>query len=497
MQPIPLSEVALKLEGCLSSGKLDEFEGLLWPALDQASHVGALWYYAGSFFTSTGRNALGALCYQKAYELEPSLTDAISAWGANMVYLRRHAEARDILAHALQRDPNHVGALVNLSGTYVNEGNPEPGIAAGERAVALDGLAEGKFNLALLHLEAGNFARGFDLYADGKHRHREERDYFTPGSEPPVLTPALHAQLAGRPFIENGGKRPLLVVWGEQGIGDELMFGTLLEDVIRDYEVVLDCHPRLEQLHRTANWVKQLVAEGRPGIIVPTRKNRGDPAERPLGVAAHEVAAKVAIGDLCRIYRRERSDFKWTGPVYEAPEAEMYQLRAALEAQAKGRKIVALATRGGTVSTATRYRRLPQKALEILFERKDIFWIGADYEDMSQVASWALQNYPGSYTWPAALNFAWDYHHMAALLGACDAFVTVPQSIMHLGCGMGIPTHVLTPSCPDWRLGVAGEFVWYPGPHVQLHRQQGSDWESVARSVLRSLDAQFAQEVAA
>jgi hypothetical protein len=118
-----------------------------------------------------------------------------------------------------------------------------------------------------------------------------------------------------------------------------------------------------------------------------------------------------------------------------------------------------------------------------------------DYEDMSQVAAWAEEKFPGRYYWPAAVNFAWDYHHVAALLAACDALITVPQSVMHLSCAMGIPTHILVPSCPDWRLGVAGNFVWYPAEHVQLHRQRGSDWFATVMACNAALDGQF-QEAA-
>lgn len=490
MNPIPLNEVAAQLERCLHDGDMATFEHLLWPALDQMPEVPHLWYYAGHYFQRTARNAMAFQCFRRGYELEP-IPAALSNMGACLTYMGMRPAAREVLRHAIARDPNDVHAHVNLCGTYVNEGDPLPGIEAGERALSLDGTPEGKFNLALLHLEAGNFARGFDLYTEGKHRHREDRDYFTPETEPPVLTPELHEQLTTRPFIEGGGRRPLLIVWGEQGIGDELMFGTMLADVIRDYDVVLDCHPRLEHLHQTSSWAGQLRAEGRPVNIVPTRKERGDPLTRPIGVAHGQVAAKVAIGDLCRIYRRTRDSFTWQGPTYSAPLDEAAEMRARLERMAGGRRIVALATRGGTVSTATRYRRLPQKQLEQLFADKTTFYVGVDYEDMTGVAAWANEKFPGAYYWPASVNFAWDYHHVAALLAACDALITVPQSVMHLACGMGLPTHVLTPSCPDWRLGIAGNFVWYPSDHVRLHRQTGSDWEPVIMAAQSALEARF------
>lgn len=487
MKPISLNEVIAQLEGAYASGDMQSFEFLLWPALDQMPDIGALWFYAGIYFAQTGRNSLAGQCFQKSYELDPN-PNVLANLGACLRYVGKVDEARAVLEKAIDRNPVDINSLINLAGTYVNEGNPEKGIEYGERAVAVDeGRAEGKFNLALLHLEAGNFARGFDLYTSGKHRHREERDYFTPETEPPVLTPELHARLTTHP-VGAASALPVLIVWGEQGIGDECMFATMLLDVIKDYDVILDCHPRLEELHRNSAWAHELQANGRPVRIVPTRKDRGEPLSRPVGVLASEVSAKAAIGDLCRIYRRNRADFGWNGPTYSAPPVEASIMRQQLEAMAGGRKIIGLATRGGTPSTNTRYRRLPQKQLEQLFSRKDCFYVGLDYEDMNQVSMWAEQHYPGSFYWPASVNFAWTYEHVAALVAATDAVITVPQSVMHLACGMGHPTHVLVPSAPDWRLGISGNFCWYPGSHVTLHRQKADDWEACVASALADIE---------
>lgn len=284
-----------------------------------------------------------------------------------------------------------------------------------------------------------------------------------------------------------------ILIYGEQGLGDEILGGTMLHDVIRDYDIILDCHPRLEWLHQHSSWVAELQAQNRPVRIHATRKNRGDPSARDIG--AKHCAAKVALFDLCRLYRNSADKFTWHGPVYHAPSAEALKLREQLSHFAAGRKIVGIATRGGTVSTSTKYRRLPGDAIEQLFDREDTLFIGLDYEDMTDLQAWADQRFgAGRYFWPAAINFAWGYEHVAALIAATDLVISVPQSVMHLSAGMGHPTAILTPSKTDWRMGLKGSrWIWYPGEHCTLLRQVGDDWRAIiqqAGDMIGSLNAQ-------
>lgn len=474
MQVLSLKEVveqALECFADLTPQNAAKAHDLLFTALDQKPDLPALWYYSGALLAKTGRHALSNACLERCYALKPD-PEVFVAIGANFRAMNQIEACRAALGRALHADPKDVNALINMAGSFVNEGDPLPGIEYGERAAAIEPTDSGLWNLALLYLEAGNYERGFELYAKGSHQHRENRLYALPGeTELPKLTPALHENLKGQ------GKK--IVVYGEQGIGDELMGGTMLCEVLDDYEVIFDCHPRLEWLHRHSYFAQYSQVLRRDMRIHPTRKNRGEAGQRDIG--AKDCAAKVAMLDLCRLYRNKAEKFTWNGPTYRAPEAETAVLRAQLLKFAAGRKIVGIATRGGTVSTSTKYRRLPGEAIELLFDRDDTLFIGFDYEDMSSLQTWADTRFgAGRYFWPAAINYAWGYEHVAALIAATDLVISVPQSVMHLSAGMGHPTAILTPSKTDWRMGQTGSrWNWYPGDHCTLLRQRGDDWRPI------------------
>lgn len=480
MQPIGLADVIQAIGEALSQPSkenLAQVDSLLWDALNQFDQMPHLWHYAAQFSNHLGRHALAAQCLRRCYELE-SNPNVLANIGVTLRMQQKPEEARFVTQLALKRNPDDLLALGTLAANYVNEGNPQPGIEAGEEALRLGTERPGelKFNLGLLHLEAGNFARGFDLYAEGEHRWRENRMYATDGkSEPPVLTPQLHEFPCFRAGNKDGTKKTLLV-YGEQGIGDEIMFSTMLCDVARDYNLVFDCHPRLESLHRNSSWALRSKAK-----IFPWRKERGDASTRRIDV---DVDAKIAIGNLCRIYRRDLESFQraWTDnrPLLYHPAHESEEYRKLLTNAAEGRKIIGIAFRGGTISTATKHRRLPEEAIKSFLERKDCLFVSLDYEDMTGVARWAHDTFgPRRFIWPASINFAWDYHHVAALLLATDLVISVPQSVAHLSAACGQNTVVLNPFKTAWREAncdsckARHEWYWY-GKHAKMLRQTES-----------------------
>lgn len=477
MHSLTLDSVVEQIVIALRAGNVPLAEELLWPALDQRPHYGVLWFYAGAISAAKGQHALALECFLKSSALEPH--PAIwSNLGACLRYMQDAQLCRRVLEIGLEHVPDEPHILGNLCASYVNEGDPWPGIAYGERVKDHpEAGPPAKFNLALLYLEAGEYEKGFEYYATGHHAHREIRAY---DPDPPPLTRELHEELKG------SGKR--LLVYGEQGLGDELMFATLLEDARRDYEIVFDHHPRLEWLHRNSRWAK---ADGYPLAMYPTRKAQ----EKGWSI---ECAAKVAIGNLARFYRNTAEDFP-AGPWYTAPEKERAQYRAHLESIAKGRKIIGLATRGGTMNTARLYRMIPPPVLEALLSDERYLFVSLDYEDVTPLGEWIAEKYgAGRFVWHPSIVWHWDYHHTAALVAATDAVVTITQTVAHLSAAMGHPTYVLTPSKPDWRMGLKGDtWVWYPTPNTRLLRQTGSDWAPAAEELQRALQARLFREEAA
>lgn len=508
MFEVGLARICEEIGDAFKAGNLARVDALLWPALDQFSDLPQLWFYAGNLFFQTGRPALAVTAFERAIQLDDNPL-LLSNLGAAYRRLNQHDNGLAALRSALERAPDYEPALVNYGAMFVNEGCPEKGIPSLERAVELgrkNGRLEtgAEWNLALLYLEAARFAEGFDLYRTGYGAERLVRTYtYGDVAEPKRLTPEEHAAaVAGRSF---GKDRPTLIVWGEQGIGDELMFATILNDAIYHYDIVLECHPRLEKLHKNATWTRALAEQGRPVRIYPTRKETHIGWPQAEGIRGD---FKCPIGDLASYYRRDAESFKaaWdrTGPTYAYNVDEASEYRAHLQEIAQGRPIVGLAVHGGVMTTARQYRTLRATEVDRLVAETDALFVGLDYDNMTPLVYHLHEKFgAGRYFWPTAIAQHWDYDHTAALLAATDMNVLVCQSAAHLSAGIGATTRVLAPKRVAWReiqLPAIGQDTWYwwPGENTKLYSQTEADsWRGPLDRVIADIRALSAKKEAA
>lgn len=474
-QEIGLQAVCNEIGAAFARADLQRVDQMLWPALDQFPDVPQLWFFAGNLNFQIGRVALSDQCFQRCIDLD-SNPMVMANQGAAKRRLNHHDEGIAVLRAALERAPDYEPALVNLGSMFVNEGTPDLGIPHLERACEL-GKAKGRYekgsrwNLALLYLEAARFKEGFDLYRTGLGAERLVRDYGVDDIPEPVQLQPEH----------KGGT---LIVYGEQGIGDELMMGQLIKDAQAEFDhVIFECHPRLEKLHRAAH----------PGLtLYPTRKDT-----HIAWPAADRVRAdyKAPIFDLASRYRPDVESFKagWRGPIYKADIEESSRYRAQLVEAAAGRPIVALATRGGVLQTARQYRTIRMSDIERLFKETDAVFVSVDYDDMSDFAIEVQDKFgEGRFHWYPSIVQHFEYDHTAALLAACDMTVTVCQSVFHLSAGMGLKTRCLTPKRCAWRYApIPGEpelSYWYPSPDVKLYRQDSENgWGSALDRVIADI----------
>jgi tetratricopeptide (TPR) repeat protein len=478
VEEIGLSQVCDSIDDAFRREDYTRVAQLLWPALDQFSELPQLWFYAGNYHFQTGKVALAERCFKHCVDLDSNPL-VLANLGASLRRLNKHEEGLAVLEGCLDRYPDYEPALVNLGSMFVNEGDPDKGIPPLERAVKL-GTEKGKlergalWNLGLLYLEAGKFAEGFDIYRKGLGAERMTRSYgYTDVPEPEVLGP------------EHDGTGKTLIVYGEQGIGDELMAGTIIEDARKEFgEVIFECHPRLVELHQRAH----------PGLrLFPTRKDDyiGWPIEN--GIRADY---KCPILDLAARYRRNAESFEsaWNerGATYSADTVESSDYREQLEAIAQGRPIVGLATHGGVIQTARQYRTMRVNDIENLFANTDCLFVGLDYDDMTGFTLHVHEKFgEHRYRWFPAIVQHFDYQHTAAIVEACDMVVTVCQSVAHLSAGMGKSTRVLTPKRCAWRYAPVGDpdtWFFYPGSQIKLYRQDDpNSWDGPIARVVQDI----------
>jgi tetratricopeptide (TPR) repeat protein len=393
-----------------------------------------------------------------AVRLRPRDAGLVSDLGMVLVETMRYDEAMECFRRALELAPGSVNALQRQALLVDHLGDRAGGEALLRQALALapddDHL---RYNLGLQRLKYAEFAEGWDGYES-----RRSFDNFIGRFRKIALPEWDGASLAGR----------TLLVLPEQGLGDEIMFGSCVPQVIeRARHVHLECDAKLEALFRRSFPACSVVSRQR--TLANDWVSRLEP--RP--------DLQVAAGSLARHFRRRLADFPQQG-FLQADPARVAAWRARLDGLGPGRKI-GLSWRGGVGYTGKTRRSLSLEQLLPVLRLPGIQFVNLQYTDVrEEIAALKARHGRTVHHWQEAID---DYDQTAALVCALDGVLTVCTAIVHLTGALGRPALVMVPFGADWRYGGEGErMAWYPS--VRLIRQQRvGEWSGVLEEVRRRL----------
>jgi tetratricopeptide (TPR) repeat protein len=440
-----------------SQNRLDEAAGCYEQALALRPDLAEAHYNLGNARQLQGQLEPSAACYLQALAARPALADAHHQLGNVRNSLDKLDEAVASYERALALNPNLAEAHYNLGHLLYALDRSEEAMACFDRALALrPDYGQAHFSMALAQLFGGNFAIGWRNY---ESRWQSE-DHLTP------MRPYRLPRWTGETLREGR-----LLIWGEQGVGDEIMFAGLLPEVVRaGNRCVLDCDPRLQPLF----------ARSFPCVAVISRPVAEDAPE--LDIRAH-----TPCGSLPGFLRSSRAAFSaTTSPYLIADPAEVERLRAKYQ---DGRRSVGLAWRTNNAKTG-HIRSLDLEVLSPLLARQDIQWVSLQYG-----AHDALESEASKAGAPLVIDRSVDQladlDRFAAQTAAMDLVVTIDNSTAHLAGALGIPVWVLLPLSADWRWLAEGELsLWYPS--MRLFRQaQAGEWNAVVAEVSNELSEQM------
>ena len=246
-----------------------------------------------------------------------------------------------------------------------------------------------------------------------------------------------------------------LLVYGEQGLGDEIMYASMFGDLARRVRrISIMCDPRLGALFLRSFPAIEVIPE--------PRDSQGDRAKH-----LRHVDAAVAAGSLGALFRRNVADFpQHTGYL----TADAAKIAAWKERLGVGRHF-GLSWIGGLQKTGRSRRSVTLEELRPVLELSGRDWVSLQHG----VTGSALREFP---------KVTDDLDDLAALICALDGVVSVCNTNVHLAGALGREVIVTAPFVPEWRYGLSGEMLWYPSARM-LRQGTYGDWQDV----LARLDA--------
>ena len=439
-------------------GRVEEAVEILRPALaHRPGHPPVLVALAG-MLQRAGRMAEAEAAFQRVIAVEPADAELWNSYGPLLRGLDRLEDAGRAHEHAACIAPTMPEALTNLGNIRHFQGRPEDAAALHRRALDLrsdyadahanlgfalgdlgdDAASEAAFgraldhnpdlgiaalNRALLRLKAGRLEEGWADYA---------RRFVSRGHPRGITRPM--PEWRGEDLT---GRR--ILVWREQGLGDELMFASCYSDlIVRAGHVVIECDRRLVPLFQRSF----------PAATV--RAVTEDPRDADVHVAA---------GSLPGLLRPGLSAFP-ARPSWLVPDPERVAAWRARLAERGPGPAVGIAWTSWKTSHERRgaYTDLAQWAP--LLRVPGATFVSVQYDGRYGEVAEAERRFGVTIAAFPETDLANDLEEAAALTAALDLVVSVASAPGELAGALGVP--VWRVAARDWtQLGTATR-PWYP-----------------------------------
>lgn len=421
---------------------------------------------------------------------EPANVDAMFVAGT--AFLHGGQEGLAVLtlnaARCATKDPVKLGAIWNNLGFGLQAYQPEESYRAFKEAMNFGDAPAGMFdNLCNVasqigrHSEALAWADKAGKGWDTSHNRAFALLHLGRWEEAWALYKSTAGNEEVRPKTSRsydlprwkGQKNGKLIIHGEQGVGDEIMFMSM---VPTDFSGVIECSPRMDGILQRSFPKAKVYGTLLQGYL-----------EWPL---VEKADYHIEMGGLGEYFAPEpfaRSQF------LVADRARMAAWRAWLDASSHGgSRFVGLAWTGGTWTTGRSKRTLPfELAVKLIQDHPDVTWVCLEYEDRRE----ELAEFPNVLNPHWATKKGADMDDLAALTASLNLIVTATNSTVDMAGALGVPTWALVPHNPPWRYSDAAapagkDSMWFYET-VRTFRQRGDedgDWGNVIKRVSVALE---------
>ena len=384
--------------------------------------------------------------YHAALALDPAAPLAHANIGAILTKRGSVAAARDHLTRALAAPRPPEAAFLNMAVLLDREGRKTDVIGMYDDLLArAPDHVLAHFQRAMALLSQERFAEGWAEYA-WRFRRPDSQTLHAAFTCPLWRGEAL----AGRKVL----------VWTEQGPGDEILLASMLPDVIAaGAELILVCSPRLLSLFRRSFPAADVVSNVR---IKPTACD-----------------LQASFSDLGAVLRPTRETFPARARTLVADEARRARLRETYQRAKPGTKLVGIAWHSANAA-AESHKSIGLEAWVPILRQPNATFVSLQYGDHRNEIAAVRAAFGCEIIHDPGINALTSIDDFAAQAAAMDHVVSVSNTTVHVAGALGIPTLVLVPKAFGrmwyWFQG-REDSPWYPS--LRLIRQQDDDaWDA-------------------
>ena len=402
----------------------------------------------GLALNALGMSAAAIARFDEALAARPGFAEAMCNRGHA---LRDSGDLRGAAAtyeRAFAARASFVEAALARAGAALDLGETEPAAAWYARALAIaPGSPDARYGLGQVALREHRFAEGWDGY-EARFATRPPQASAEDAGLPRLTAESLPA--AGR-----------IAVCAEQGLGDQVLFCTLLPELAAlGKEAVVQVDPRLAPV----------LARSMPRFAIV-----GDGGE-----ALRRCDAQIPLGSLPSLFRRDAASFSRQPRALVAADPERVARYRAMLGGVRHVGISWRSLQAGERRTLAARKSAPLEALAVIARIPGVRLLDLQYGDLAAERAAFESRHPGALVRLPGLDLHDDLEGVFAAIEACDAVVTTSNVTAHFAGAIGKETLLvyLGGNAPFhyWVPGPDGRSLWYPSVRIVSARELET-WE--------------------
>ena len=396
--------------------------------------------------------------YRKILKLQPSRKEILRNLGKVLLVQFKPGDAVPIFERLVKEQPENLDNRRHLARAVCETGNISKAIEYLAHNITHDNNhIPSHQDYACLLLQSGDFKNGWREYEWRTRVHDMDIQRWPypawSGTEAKIKT---------------------LLVYPEQGIGDEIMFSSCIPDLSNHVKhVILTCEPRLRNLFQRSF----------PNIqIISRSKSEGSEWLKQLP----EIDAQISIASLPALFRLDISSFPSHSGYIAASGKLVKKWRDRYKKLGPGLNI-GISWRGGN-NFDTRFKRsLEIESLTYSIQTPDVNIINLQYGNcVDELALIKKQTGLTINDW-ADSDPLKDMDDFFAKIKALDLVISIDNSTVHAAGALGVKTWIMQPHIPDWRWLLNSDFsYWYPSVRQYTQPSPG-DWPDVLGRIKNDL----------
>lgn len=519
---LPSQDEMSEIKNLFNSNELNLLEKKTKELIKKYPNVSIFYNILGFISQNKNNYDEAILNFNKAIDINPYFDQAHNNLG-NVLYTKgKYEKAIESYKKTIEINPKYAEAYSNLGNALAKSGKFEEAISNQKYALKLkpdipefyDNLGSsltelGKFEEAIVNHEKAiklkpNFAEAYGNLANAQAGMEKYREAITNYQLSLKLNPKYKIAILNESFVrltlgefEVGWekyearlgvetKTPLkyeekkmwdgnyldgtLLVWGEQGLGEHVIYGSMLAD-LKNYskKILLQVDKRLENLYRRY-FEKDSILNIK---LIDSEKNYENNFDK-----------HIAIGSLGKFLRKSKESFKTTPKKYLVPSP--------LKEKEYKRKFfnnnkLKIGISWKTLNKVQQYRNIDLKEMLPILSISNCEFINLQFGKFDNELDVIKSKFDINIKSISEIDNFNNIDELAALINCLDLVITIQNTTAHISGALGKKTWLMLVNNARWHwLKNENKSIWYPSTILYRQKKNGN-WNDVVNNISKDL----------